>query len=78
MCHVCMLNHCSNEAIMTQYLQKLWFPFQKSKLGALGLSTSQLALAMFDVFKRQQADYLELLYASNICMVVIPPNCTDK
>ena len=74
MCHMRMLNHCSNEAIMTQYLQKLWATFQNQS----GLPTSRLVLAMFDVFKRQQADYLNLLYASNICMVVIPPNCTDK
>ena len=69
-----MLNHCSNEAIMTQYLQKFGSLFTNQS----GLPTSQLALAMFEVFKRQQADYLELMYASSICIVVIPPNCTDK
>ena len=54
-------------------------PFLKSKREALGLPTSQPALAIFGVFKGQQTDrFKQLLHANNIHMVVVLPNCTDK
>ena len=72
-------NHWSNETSMIQYLQKFVIPFLKSKREELGLPTSQLALAIFDVFKGQQTDYFkEVLQTNNIRFVVVPANCTDK
>jgi hypothetical protein len=54
-------------------------PYVKNKREELKLSSTQPAIVLFDVFKGQlTSDIVSLLEDSNIYLVKIPANCTDR
>ena len=71
-------NHWSNEGTMKEYIERIIIPYVDRKCKELKLSSDQLALAIFDVFKGQQTkDVTKLLEENNIHVVSVPANCTD-
>ena len=72
-------NHWSNEDTMKRYIERIIIPFMDLKRKALMLAKSHPALVLFDCFRGQTTDAIELMLKENhIISVLIPPNCTDK
>ena len=63
---------------MKEYIKKIIIPYVDSKRKELKVSSDQPALAIYDVFKGQQTEYIaKLLEQNNIYVVSVPANCTD-
>ena len=72
-------NHWCNESTMHQYIDKIILPYLCQKRKELKLPPEQPAVMIFDNFKGQcTEDLLKLLDSSNIDVILIPPNCTDR
>jgi len=64
---------------MHQYINKIILPYICSKRKDLKLPVDQPATLIFDNFKGQcTSELLTLLDASNINVILIPPNCTNR
>lgn len=64
---------------MKDYVLKVLVPYVSAKREELHLSSDQRALVIYDRYKGQcTASVLDLLEASNIDVVLIPANCTDR
>ena len=64
-------NHWSNKTMMKRYSEKIIFP------SVVNLSSSHLALAIFDRFHGQTTDAILGLKDNNIYYILVPANCTD-
>ncbi len=72
-------NHWSNEDTLRDYINKLLLPYIKKRRTELKFPSDQRALVLFDKFKGQcTSSILELLEENNICVVMVPANCTDR
>ena len=72
-------NNWSNEDTMKRYIERIVIPFVDLKRKELMLAKSHPALVLFDCFRGQTTDAIELmLKESHIVSVLIPPNFTDK
>ena len=72
-------NHRCNEHTMHQYINKIILPYICNKHKQLKLLPDQHAVLIFDNFKGQcSSKLLTLLDTSNINVLLIPPNCTDR
>ena len=72
-------NHWANEKTMTDYLEKILFPYIKGKRKELQLDDSHPALVIFDRFRAQCTNtILELLASKYVHVAIVPANCTDR
>ena len=72
-------NHCANEEIMIDYLQKILIPYVDNKRMLLKLRDDYPALVLFDHFSGQMTEsVLKLLGESHVHRVAIFANCTDR
>ena len=72
-------NHWSNETTMINYIAKIIIPFVRNKRRELKKTEDQVALAIFDEFKRQVTQACsEMLWENNILFICVPANCTDQ
>ena len=63
---------------MRQYINKVILPYISNKRKELKLPLDQPAVLIFDNFKGQCTSEIIFLDASNINVILIPPNCTDR
>ena len=67
------------EHTMHQYINKIILPYICNKRKQLKLLPDLHAVLIFDNFKGQcTSELLTLLDASNVNVILIPPNCTDR
>ena len=66
-------NHWSNKDIVMEYLNKIIFPYVKSKRQALKLPKNAKALLIFDVFKGQTTSAVNDLLKNNDIIVIHAP-----
>ena len=72
-------NHWSNQQTMEDYVLKLLLPYIDGKRSTIKLTSDHPALAIFDRFHGQCTDNtLGLLHTNNVCVVIVPPNCTER
>ena len=72
-------NHWCNEHTMHQYINKIILPYICNKHKQLKLPPDQHAVLIFDNFQGQcTSKLLSLLDASNVNVILIPLNCTDR
>ena len=72
-------NHWANEKTMTDYLEKILFPYIEGKRKELQLDDSHPALVIFDRFRAQCTNtILELLASKYVHVAIVPANCTDR
>ena len=72
-------NHWCNEHTMHQYINKIILPYICNKRKQLKLPPDQCAVLIFDNFKGQcTSELLTLLDDSDVNVILIPPNCTDR
>ena len=72
-------NHWANEKTMTDYLEKILFPYIEGKRKELQLDDSHPALVIFDRFQAQCTNtILELLASKHVHVVIVPANWTDR
>ena len=92
-CHSCMrerqpyefpekwsiANHWCNEDNMELYIHNIILPYLSETRSKLKLSPDHPALLLFDNFKGQcTKKLLRLLDSSNVSVILIPANCTDR
>lgn len=73
--------HWSNEDSMLQYVEKVILPYVEEIRDDLPLvnTTTQKAVALFDVYKAHQSEkLLSLLKKNDIIPLFVPAACTDK
>ena len=64
---------------MTDYLEKILFPYIEGKRKELQLDDSHPALVIFDRFRTQCTNtILELLASKYVHVAIVPANCTDR
>ena len=72
-------NHWSNEDKTLEYIHKVVLPFVQAQRKELHLQADHSALVIYDEFRGQLTDAVHsVLDSSNIYVVEVPPNCTDR
>ena len=72
-------NHWSNQVKVTEYFEKVIFPFLDQIKERMGYPKEQMSLVIMDTLKCQDNDELRKLSMSNNCeVVIVPHNLTNK
>ena len=72
-------NHWANQLTTKDCIKNILNPYLTRKRAEFNLASDHHALCIFDNFKGQlTTEVLKLLEDSNIDVVFVPPNCTDR